>query len=120
MSLSRKNSSSSSSSQISCVRLSNELMEYRKWKNDEEVGLSQTQNKRELCITLGVFYHVLVSLLLLSMVIICTIYISHLKQHVQRLDGEVNHLQQVSQQSMHGHPRTYRSVLMANKIVHYS
>ena len=80
-------------------------MEYRKWKDAEEVGQSWTQNRIELCITLRVLYHVFV-LLLLSMVIICTIYISHLQQHVQLLDREVNHHQQASQRSIHGHPQT--------------
>ena len=84
-------------------------MEYRKWNypyDDAEVGQSQMQNRRELCITIRVFYDVLVGLLLLSMVVICTIYISHLQQYVQRLDGEINHLQKVSERSMRGHPRS--------------
>ena len=45
------------------------------------------QTKTELCITLRVFYYVLIGLLLLMMIIICTIYISHLQTHVQQLDG---------------------------------
>ena len=53
------------------------------------------RNKKELCITLKVFYFVLIGLLLLSMIIICTIYISHLQDHVQRLDVQVAHLQKV-------------------------
>ena len=51
------------------------------------------QTKTELCITLRVFYYVLIGLLLLSMIIICTIYISHLQTHVQQLDGQMKTLQ---------------------------
>lgn len=84
---------------ISCViDLSTHSKEFRKWKypyDDAEVGQSQIQNRRELCITIRVFYHVLVGLLLLSMVIICTICISHLQQNVQRLDREVNDLRKL-------------------------
>ena len=52
------------------------------------------QTKTEPCITLRVFYYVLIGLLLLMMIIICTIYISHLQTHVQQLDGQMKSLQE--------------------------
>ena len=54
------------------------------------------QAQSELCKTLQIFHLVLVGLLLLSMIIICTIYISHLQEHVRRLDAELNYLKKAS------------------------
>ena len=63
-------------------------------EDDTHRAEKANQTKTELCITLRVFYYVLIGLLLLSMIIICTIYISHLQTHVQQLDGQMKSLQE--------------------------
>ena len=83
--------------------MTNVMMEYKELhhdcdsSHDVEEAKANARDRKELCITLRVFYHVLVGLLLLSMIIICTIYISHLQQHVQTLDKQIQLLQQVCQ-----------------------
>ena len=62
--------------------------------DDTQRAEKANQTKTELCITFRVFYYVLIGLLLLSMIIICTIYISHLQTHVQQLDGQMKSLQE--------------------------
>ena len=58
---------------------------------------SKTQAQSEPCKTLHIFYLVLIGLLLLSMIIIlCTIYNSHLQEHVRRIDAELNYLKKAS------------------------
>ena len=63
-------------------------------ENTTQKAEKRNQTKTELCITIRVFYYVLIGLLLLSMIIICTIYISHLQTHVQQLDGQMKSLQE--------------------------
>ena len=72
--------------------------------NKKHTADEPNQTKKEICITLRVFYYVLIGLLLLSMIIICTIYISHLQTHVQQLDGQMKSLQEsaVGQLSLSG------------------
>ena len=53
------------------------------------VKRSNHNERKELCISFRVCYDTLQSLLLVSMIIIVTIYISHLQQHTQELERRV-------------------------------
>ena len=52
-----------------------------------------SRERKELCITLRLFFYTLLLLLLLSMTIIATIYISKLQQHVRDLDMRAQSLE---------------------------
>ena len=51
------------------------------------------RERKELCITLRVFFYTLIPLLLLSMTIIATIYISKLQQHVRDIEMRAQSLE---------------------------
>ena len=52
-----------------------------------------SRERKELCITLRVFFYTLLSLILLSMTIIATIYISKLQQHVRDIEMRAQSLE---------------------------
>lgn len=67
--------------------------------DEEESNLVRTKSKqveKDLCVIVRICFYILVALLLVSMTVITTIYISHLQTHVQDLDAK----QEITEKSL--------------------
>ena len=61
-------------------------------RNDSKAENSESNGRKDIRITLRLCYDTVVSLLLISIITIATIYISHLQNHVQRVDNRAEDL----------------------------